>query len=260
VLPQTDTFPAFAHGIDPVLFCEDRLRFFDGRPFIPDRWQADLLRSDAPQVILNIGRQSGKSTAVAALAIWTALYHPGALIVLISPSLRQSGELMLKCREFLRALGPSIVLPEDNKLSATLANNSRIVALPGDNPRTIRGFSAPALVVEDESAFVRDETHAALIPMLAASQNGRLILMSTPWLRLGHFHSIWQDGENWERYEVPTSECRRVRKEWLAERKREDPLNYGREYECQFASDDDGLFTAAMLDRMECTDFEPLAL
>jgi hypothetical protein len=248
---------AFAHAVDPVLFCEDRLRFHDSRPY---PWQAKLLRSNAPQVILNVGRQCGKSTVVAALAVHTALYQPGALTIVISPSLRQSGELMLKCREFLQGLGSSVVLPEENKLSATLANNSRIVALPGDNPRTIRGFSAPALVIEDESAFVRDETHAALIPMLAASANGRLILMSTPWLCLGHFHSIWQDGENWERYGVPTSECPRVRPEWLAERKHEDPLNYAREYECTFATGDDGLFTAAMLDRMEASDFEPLAL
>jgi hypothetical protein len=213
MLPQTDALPAFAHGIDPVLFCEDRLRFHDGRPFIPDPWQAKLLRSDAVQIILNIGRQSGKLTVVAALAVWTALYHPGALIVLILPSLRQSSELMLKCREFMHSLGSSVTIPEDNKLSAILANHSRIVALPGDNPRTIRGFSALTLVVEDAAAFVRDETHVAILPMLAASANaggerqcwrrapmlaasanGRLILMSTPWLCLGHFHAIWRTG------------------------------------------------------------------
>jgi hypothetical protein len=255
-----DALPELAHGIDPVLFCEDRLRFFDGRPFIPDPWQAKLLRSNSPNVILNIGRQCGKSTAVAALAIHTALYQPGALTILISPSLRQSGELMLKCREFLHALGSAIVLPEDNKLSTTLSNYSRIVALPGDNPRTIRGFSAPALVVEDEAGFVRDDTYAALVPMLAASPNGRIVLMSTPWLMLGHFYEIWTGEGNWERYEVPTADCPRVRPEWLEDRRREDPMNYAREYECQFADGDSGLFTTAMLDRMEVTDFEPLNL
>jgi len=171
--PQIDTLPAFAHGIDPVLFCEDRLRFNSGQPFVPDPWQARLLRSNAAKIILNVGRQCGKSTVVASLAVHTALYQPGSLAILISPSLRQSAELMLKCREFLHALGQSIALPEDNKLSATLANQSRIIALPGDNPRTIRGFSSPSLVIEDEAGFVKDETHAAVIPMLAASANGR---------------------------------------------------------------------------------------
>jgi hypothetical protein len=218
------------------------------------------LRSNSAQIILNVGRQCGKSTVVAALAVHTALYKPGALIILISPSLRQSGELMLKCRKFLHGLGTAIVLPEDNKLSATLSNNSRIVALPGDNPRTIRGYSAPSLVVEDEAAFIRSETHQALIPVLAASPDGRLILMSTPWLMLGHFWQTWTEGENWQRYEVPTSQCPRVRPEWLAEREREDPMNFKREYCCEFSSGDEGLFTNAMLDRMEVDDYEPLEL
>jgi hypothetical protein len=116
------------------------------------------------------------------------------------------------------------------------------------------------VVVEDEAAFVKDETHAAVIPMLAASANGRMVLMSTPRLMLGHFYQIWTDGEGWERYEVATSDCPRVSPEWLAERKREDPLNYAREYECQFASSEDGLFTEAMLDRMVVNDFEILEL
>jgi hypothetical protein len=48
----------------------------------------------------------------------------------------------------------------------TLSNGSRVVTLPGDNPRKIRGYSAPALIVEDETAFVSDETFDATVPML----------------------------------------------------------------------------------------------
>src|ERR1035437_4701637 len=62
---------------------------------------------------------------------------------------------------------------------------SRICSLPGD-PKTIRGFSAPALILEDEAAFVDDELFAAIKPMLAVSR-GQLILMSTPFGRRGHF-------------------------------------------------------------------------
>jgi hypothetical protein len=125
----------FAHGVDPVLFCEDRLRFYDGKRFIPDPWQARLLRSNAPNLILNVGRQCGKSTVVASLAVHSALYQPGSLAILISPSLRQSAELMLKCREFLHSLGPTVALPEDNKRSPTKAASSRCRA-------TTRGRSA----------------------------------------------------------------------------------------------------------------------
>src|SRR5215472_1624432 len=66
-----------AHALDPVAFVEDRLGFH------PDPWQARLLRSRAPWMLLNCCRQSGKSTTTAAVALHTALYDPG-LILLVS--------------------------------------------------------------------------------------------------------------------------------------------------------------------------------
>ena len=132
----------------------------------------------------------------------------------------------------------------------TLSNGSRVVTLPGDNPRTIRGYSAPALIIEDEAAFVSDETFDATVPMLAASPGGRLILLSTPYIAAGHFYSIWHGSGDWQRYELPTAKCPRVDPNWLAARRREDPLRDAREYECAFGSPEDALFTAAMLDAM----------
>ena len=49
-----------AHALDPVAFVQDRLKFE------PDPWQARLLRSCAPWILLNCCRQSGKSTTTAA--------------------------------------------------------------------------------------------------------------------------------------------------------------------------------------------------
>ena len=70
-----------AHALDPVAFVQDRLKFK------PDPWQAQLLRSQALWILLNCCRQSGKSTTTAAVALHTAIYNPG-LILLVSPSLR----------------------------------------------------------------------------------------------------------------------------------------------------------------------------
>ena len=80
----------------------------------PDPWQARLLRSRAPWILLNCCRQSGKSTTTAAVALHTAIYDPG-LILLVSPSLRQSKELFAKVIGFLKDLEPAEVLEEDNK-------------------------------------------------------------------------------------------------------------------------------------------------
>jgi hypothetical protein len=122
-------FRDLAYGLDAVAFAEDRLGF------APDPWQSSLLRSQSRQVILNCCRQSGKSTVSAIVALHTALFEPGAL--LISPSQRQSRELFAKVMEFLRLLEPVEELREDNKLSAMLANRSRLVSLPGDPPNDL---------------------------------------------------------------------------------------------------------------------------
>jgi hypothetical protein len=60
------------------------------------------------------------------------------------------------------------------------------VTLPGDNARTIRGYSA-ALILMDEAAFINDEPFDATVPMLPASPDGWIILMSTPYIAAGFF-------------------------------------------------------------------------
>jgi hypothetical protein len=58
----------------------------------PDPWQQKLLESKVMQIMLLCSRQAGKSTIAAALALVVALLQPRAPILLLSPSLRQSGE------------------------------------------------------------------------------------------------------------------------------------------------------------------------
>lgn len=239
-----------AHALDPVAFAIDRLRWR------PDPWQAGMLRSRSRKQILNCARQSGKSTSTAVLALHTAIYQPGALILLIAPAQRQSRELFAKVTDFLALLEPAQVLSEDNKLSCTLQNTSRIVSLPGD-PKTVRGFSAPALVIEDEAAQVDDAMTAAIRPMLAVS-NGRLILMSTPFGRRGHFFEAWTNGsdDDWDRIEIKATECPRISPEFLAgELKALGPMLYAQEYECQFVDSNTSAFSSALIEQALRHDF-----
>src|SRR5438093_890504 len=71
----------------------------------PDDWQAQLLRSTASRVLLNCSRQSGKSSVTALLALHTVLYRAPALILLLSPGERQSGELFRKVVTYYGLLG-----------------------------------------------------------------------------------------------------------------------------------------------------------
>src|ERR1700736_1422114 len=69
----------------------------------PDGWQRDFLLGSSRQVLLNCSRQAGEAPTGAALALDTALFNPGRPVLLLSPSLRQSGELFRKIVHFYKA-------------------------------------------------------------------------------------------------------------------------------------------------------------
>jgi len=127
-----------------------------------------------------------------------------------------------------------------------LANGSRIEALPGSE-RTIRGFSGVDLLVVDEAARVDDGLVYAVKPMLAVS-GGRLLMLSTPYGKRGVFHEEWTQGDDWERFEVPASECPRIPPEFLeAERRSMPAWWFAQEYECQFMETEDQVFSHEMI-------------
>ncbi len=209
----------------------------------PDRWQADLLESDARQLILNCCRQSGKSTTTAILALHTAVYRAPALVLVLSPSLRQSGELYRKVRDAYGALGPDAPPAEQaSTLSLELVNGSRVVCLPG-REETIRGFSGAALLLVDEASRVPDALYQAIRPMVAVS-GGRIVLLSTPFGKRGFFHHEWTDGgSGWHRVQVTADQCPRIPPAFLVEERRALPAQvYAQEYDCRFAEALDAVF------------------
>jgi len=207
----------------------------------PDPWQAEVMMSPVKRILLNCSRQSGKSTSSAIIALHQALYYPDSLILLISPSLRQSSELFKKVQAFYKMLADRPKLPEDNKLSMALDNGSRIVSLPSSEAN-IRGFSAVNLVIEDEASRVPDDLYRATRPMLAVS-SGKIMLMSTPWGKRGHFFQEWTGNNEWERIEIPATKCPRISPEFLEEERQAlGDWWYQQEYMCQFMETTDSLF------------------
>ena len=202
--------------------------------FEPDPWQADVLRSTATRLLMNCSRQSGKSTVAALLALHRAVYHRSSLVLLMSPSLRQSSELFKKVAAFYRLIGENVPATAESALRLELENGSRIVSLPG-REQTVRGYSGVSLLIVDEAARVEDDLYRACRPMLAVS-GGRLLLMSTPFGKRGFFFEEWeQGGRDWERIEIPADQCPRITAEFLAEeREHLGEWWYRQEYECDF--------------------------
>ena len=239
-------------ALDPVVFARERL------DFEPDQWQAEVLRLSNKNTLLNCSRQAGKSTTTAIIALHTAVYKPGSLTLLGSPSLRQSRELFVKMTDFLKRLENPPPLEEDNRLSVQLRNGSRVVSLPGTG-ETVRGFSAPDLIVEDEAAFVEDSFYRAVRPMLAVS-GGRLILMSTPYGKRGHFFEAWKDGgPGWLKIEVTALQCPRISEEFLEKERREiGDLWFRQEYGCEFLETVDQVFRYDDIERALSDEVKPL--
>ncbi len=207
----------------------------------PDPWQCDLLTSTEERIILNCARQSGKSTIVAIRALHHALITPRSLVLILSPSQRQSGELFKKITEFYHELGRRGGSDASSATTLKLRNGSRIVSLPGSEP-TVRGFSAPSLVLIDEAAQVSDELYYAVTPMFATSR-GQLILLSTPRGKQGIFWRAWDQEADWKRVRVTADQCPRITAEYLDhERRALPPAWFSQEYCCEFVQDDASIF------------------
>jgi hypothetical protein len=210
----------------------------------PDSWQSDLLRSTAKQMILNCSRQSGKSTISAVLGLHQALFAPDSLVLLLSPSLRQSTELFRKIKDIYNALeSPALPKPvEESALRLELDNGSRIIALPGSE-QTIRGFSNVALLIVDEAATCEDSLFFAIKPMLAVS-GGRIILLSTPRGKRGFFFDVWSEGSDWNRTRITARECPRISEQWLLKEKQAMPdFWFRQEFLCEFVENSDSVFS-----------------
>ena len=214
----------------------------------PDNWQARVLRSAAPRLLLDCSRQSGKSTVTALLAVHTAIYEPGALVLLLSPSLRQSQELFKKCLSVYRTLDRPVPPEAKSALRLELENGSRIVSLPGKET-TIRGYSGVGLLVIDEAARVPDALYYSIRPMLAVSA-GRLIALSTPFGTRGWWYEAWRSPEPWERYEVPATDCPRIPPAFLEEERRNmGEWWFEQEYLCRFLDAQTQAFRREDIDR-----------
>lgn len=240
-----------AQAIDPVCFARESCNFN------PDSVQEKVLRSISNRIIMNAHRQAGKSITSAIKGLHQAVYYPGSLVLLLSPSLRQSGELFRKVLEVSREAQNLPKKIEDSRLFMTLENNSRIVSLPGKES-TVRGYSSVSLIIVDESSQVPDDLYFSIRPMLAVS-GGSLVLLSTPRGKRGFFHKTWVDGgDEWEKIQVTADQCKRIPKEFLQEEY--DTLGrfwYSQEYECQFLDAAGTLFSYEDIKAMHSEDIKP---
>ncbi len=105
-----------------------------------DPWQEEAVRSRSKKMLLNCSRQAGKSFVAGDIGMHTALYQDESLVLLVSPSQRQSAELLRYCHSIYAASGQLVSSDKDSVLHLELQNGSRVLALPGTE-KTLRGLA-----------------------------------------------------------------------------------------------------------------------
>ena len=223
-----------------------------------DPWQRDILESDAPRVLMNVTRQGGKSTVAAVLAVHSALTE-GGLVLVLSPTPRQSQETFRKCLDVYGAAGATVEPEAETKLTLELANGGRIVSLPGKE-QTIRGYSGVRLLLIDEAARVEDALYYSVRPMLAVS-GGRIVTLSTPFGRRGWWATAWHADERWLRVHITAEQCPRISPAFLAEEER--TLGwwwFHQEYFGAFLDAQTAAFRSEDVDRAFADEVEPWTL
>jgi hypothetical protein len=231
-----------ASYLDPVLLARDC-------GIEPDTWQAQLIRERPRRSLLLCCRQAGKSTVTALIALWTAIFEAPALVLLVSPSQRQSAELFRTVMLCLGHLEGAPALTMSSVLRAEFANGSRILALPGTE-RTVRGYAKADLVVIDEAARVEDELLAAVRPMLATiRRRAAHRIEHTGGQARVVLRSMTRGDPAWHRVRVPASECPRITQDFLDEELKElGAQRFSEEYSLQFLDPDEAVFPTTIID------------
>ena len=122
-----------------------------------DRWQARLMRERPRRGLFWRAAKLARQQLAGQIGLHTALYSSSALVLIVSPSQRQSGEIFRSVMTFYRKLKGAPELAAELALRAEFKNGSRLIALPG-NEATIRGYSGANLIILDEAVESRGRT------------------------------------------------------------------------------------------------------
>jgi phage FluMu gp28-like protein len=222
----------------PVVWLESTLGF---RPF---KHQAQLLNDwQVKTRIVLKSRQVGVTTALAMEAIYKAFTASNRVILIVSPSDRQSKILMGRIQVAVDG-NPALSgqVTRKNTTELWLKNGSSIISLP-NNPDRIRGYSATDIILDEAAQFLNDERMLASIKPMLAATGGSFTVASTPKGKRGLFYDQYrlavseQSSRNDIRaYDMcPSSISPLISNDYLeGERLNLSELEFQQEYEGQF--------------------------
>ena len=213
-------------------------------------------------------RQTGKSFATAAEAVFDCIEKPNVRWVVLSAGERQALEWMEKAKFWvdafkkLRHLDEPVFSEALNAVDASLskadvrfANGSRITAIPA-NPATARGYSCNLIL--DEFAIHENpfEIWAAIIPSINSPHGGekRVRIVSTPKGRGNKFADLWEHNETYSKHKETIEDAVREGLKVDIEQMRaavDDDDIWAQEFMCEFIDNTSVLLPYEMIGKCE---------
>jgi len=180
-----------------------------------------------------MGRQTGKTTTIAAKAIHYAYTHEKTPTLIITPSLRQS---MIMFDKILTLTHTNPLLHNSitrkTRTIVQLSTGSTIIALPCSE-HLLRGYTAH-LAICDEASFIPENIITEILYPMLSTTNGTAILLSTPWDKNHFFYKAFLN-PTYSTHKIRSNENPLIPNAFLTEMQQNMTTEaYKREYQAEF--------------------------
>ncbi len=226
---------------DPVKFTIDVLDFH------PFPYQKDLLYDPSKRICACMGRQTGKSTTMAAKAIHFAATRKRKTILIVSATLRQSMLMFDKIAAFVGSSELMNAVKHMTRTKIVFTNGSSITALPcGNDGGTLRGYTADVIIL-DEASFMPEQVITNVVMPMIATTKGHCWMLSTPWNKDHVFYRVFNDAR-WSKYHLSSSVNPLIDQEFLDEqREMVGEERFAMEYLAEFIDDSRSYFPVSLI-------------
>lgn len=203
----------------------------------------NMLNPSIPQVLVSYARQAGKSETIAIFLAICPIFYSDINNYVFGPKLEQAKEM-----SFDRA-GSLIHTNKYNLYSGNLlvdksdrirfSNNVEIRAVSASLNSEIEGLTTHIIILDEAQNINTFKIRESILPM-GSGTNAKIIVVGVPRTMGSYFHGCWKN-PLFNKLIFPWEKCLRPKgnlyKEYVLQRREEDPLTFASQYELLWNQD-----------------------
>ena len=239
--------------------------------FKPYSYQKDILNTleNHRNVIGLWSRQSGKTTVIAAYALWFAIFNSHKTIGIVSNKEASATMILRRMKQMYEEL-PIWLKPGCTKYQETsiIFDNGSQIFISATSEDALRGHALNLLIC-DEFAAVPDHVSFAfwssIYPTISASKTSRIIVISTPNGMFNQFHKLWMGASRNENSFYPSKiswqQVKGRSKKWAEEQiKNMGKVKFAQEFAVNFLGSTNTLVDSDVLETIISGWEEPIKI